>query len=296
MNDNCSPYSKTLKNRVNNKSCYDIKTLKKLITAWNKSNPHDKIVKGKKNYNELYNELKGKFNNADEHHWFDQKGLNQLTDKSLINKIQNKYFKTKAPEEWASNPKTWLSNHDINKVLSQYEDKYSTFKSFGAVPIDFDLRENNSCSVSELCNINCKELLKQKKKYIGIVFNLDKHNQSGSHWIALFVNIPKLEINFWDSVGTEPPTEVVTLMDKIHNQLKPLKMKKQINKVQHQYGNTECGVYSIYFITQQLDKKRSFKEVCNRIVNDAKMNAMRKEYFSLPDKSITKTKKFLGIF
>lgn len=293
---NCSPYSKTLKNRINNKSCYDIKTLKKLITAWNKSNPLDKIVKGNKSYNELYKELKGKFNNVEEHHWFDHKGLNQLTDRNLINKIQNKYFKPKAPDTWYENPKTWLSNHDINKVLAQYEDKYPSFKSFGAVPIDFDLRENNSCSISELCRINCKELMKQKKNYIGIIFNLDKHYQSGSHWIALFVNIPKREINFWDSVGTEPPIEVVSLMDKIHSQLKPLKMKKQINKVQHQFGNTECGVYSIYFITQQLDKKRSFKEVCNRIVNDAKMNAMRKEYFNLPVKRINKTKKILGLF
>ena len=80
-------------------------------------------------------------------------------------------------------------------------------------------------------------------------------------------------------------------MDKIKTQLIPLKMKIQINKVQHQYSNTECGVYSIYFITQQLDKKRSFNEICNRIVNDAKMNAMRKVYFYFNFKPITSTYK-----
>lgn len=295
MTDKCSPYAKTLKNKINSQSCYDIKALKKIITAWNKSNPKDKIIKGNKDYNQLYKELKSKFNNTEEDNWFDQKGLNLITNRKLINKIQNKYFKPKAPNSWASNKNEWLSTDDIDKVLMRYEDKYPSFKSYGAVPIDFDLKENGNCAVSDLCSINMKQLIKEKKQYIGIVFNLDKHNESGSHWIALFINIPKREINFWDSVGTNPPNEVSKLINKLKLQLHKLNIKKikiQINKVRHQYKNSECGVYSIYFITQQLDKKRSFTEICNRIVNDDKMNAMRKQYFILP----TKTKKNKSMF
>ena len=63
---------------------------------------------------------------------------------------------------------------------------------------------------------------KDKKKYIGIVFNLDKHTQSGTHWISMFCNIPKKEINYWDSYGYKPPKEVTELMNKLKKQAKDM--------------------------------------------------------------------------
>jgi hypothetical protein len=130
-----------------------------------------------------------------------------------------------------------------------------------------------------------RQLIKERKPatdFIGVVFNLDKHNESGSHWVSLFVNIPKGEINFWDSFAVNPPPEVSTLMKKIQKQARELgiKLKIQINKKQHQFKNTECGMYSINFIVKQLEGK-TFTEVCSHIINDDKMNGMRNEYFSL---------------
>ena len=56
--------------------------------------------------------------------------------------------------------------------MEQYE-KVSHFKYFGATPIDFALKNGNSCMVSSLCNINLNNL--KDKKCIGMIFNTDPH-------------------------------------------------------------------------------------------------------------------------
>lgn len=312
--NNCSPLvtnikklkkggkNKTLKKintiaPISDKTCLDYETLKLLAEAWNMSMKHNKseiININDHNSQSLFMELKKKFKNEEDIMWFDNEVIKSVMDESKIDEIKKKYFKAKAPQSWVENPHTWLSNHDINAVLNQYELKYPEFKSFGAMPIDFDLKKNNSCLINEICELNISDLYHKKKYYIGCVFNLDPHTESGSHWIALFVNILNGEINFWDSTSNYPPQEVKKLMLKIENQLNKLKeetnntqsnklnftkAKQNFNVYQHQYGGSECGVYCLYFITEQLDKDRSFTDVCKHIVTDAKMNKMRINYF-----------------
>ena len=297
----CSPVInlKTKKNiiAINDKSCLTLKILKKLIKSWNNTNPNDKI-----NLNQsaesLYSSLKRKFNNEEDVFWFDNEIISSLLNYNEIDRIKKLYYKPIAPSEWNNNPDTWLSNLDINAILKQYEDAIPQFKSYGALPIDFDLKKGNICIIDNICNISLKKLSSQGKQYIGIVFNLDKHYQSGSHWIALFVNLNLGEINFWDSVANSPPTEVVNLMNKLKKQMYKLNIKPKINinTIKHQYGNNECGMYSLHFIIQQL-KGDTFYKICNNIVNDAKMNAMRKDYFIYKPKTIkNKTKKWTGFF
>jgi hypothetical protein len=36
-----------------------------------------------------------------------------------------------------------------------------------------------------------KTYIDEKIKNIGIIFNLDKHTQSGSHWVSMFIDIEK---------------------------------------------------------------------------------------------------------
>ena len=51
------------------------------------------------------------------------------------------------------------------------------------------------------CKFDLKDYLKEGKNKIGIVFNMDPHYKSGSHWISLFINVKKKVIFFFDSVG-----------------------------------------------------------------------------------------------
>ena len=51
-----------------------------------------------------------------------------------------------------------------------------------------------------------------------------------------------------------------------------------VNKISHQQGNNECGVYCTYFITERLKGKSFFDIVCNKM-KDAKMNKFRHKFF-----------------
>lgn len=288
----CTKYKHVTKvMSVHKDSCLTPNVLKMLIIAWNKEYPSE-YIEYKQPLTHVWDTLRDKITNKKhilleegEHAWLEQDWVYSALTKGNAEKLKDELYRPEAPDEWVENPQTWLSTTDIEKSLVQYETKFPTFKFLGASPIDFDLKDTNtgSCVVNELCKINMKQLVKIRKPavdFIGIVFNLDKHNESGSHWVSLFVNIPKGEINFWDSFAVKPPTEIMDLMHKIQEQAQKIgiKLKIQINKKQHQFKNTECGMYSINFIAQQLEGK-SFNDVCAHIINDDKMNNMRNKYF-----------------
>ena len=50
------------------------------------------------------------------------------------------------------------------------------------------------------------------------------------------------------------------------------------NDIQHQFDNTECGVYSINFILNMAEG-RSFDDVINNVKKDKEMNENRKIFF-----------------
>ena len=92
---------------------------------------------------------------------------------------------------------------------------------------------------------------------IGIIFNLDPHYKSGSHWVSLFIDIKKGKIFFFDSAGDKVPKQIKKLSDNIIEQGKQLHPPIQFNfdenhPKEHQFGDTECGIYSLFFIIHML--------------------------------------------
>ena len=77
-----------------------------------------------------------------------------------------------------------------------------------------------------------------------------------------------------------PNPEVVVLMKRLENQAKELGHSAviKVNKRRHQYKNTECGVYCIYFLTSFLEG-RAFEDIVGNIINDDKMFEKRKNFF-----------------
>ena len=273
---------------VHKDSCLTPDVLKLLVNAWNAEHPRDRIQLDQP-LSAMWVELHRKIKATStvplaEIEWLKQDWVRDALTAEKTEKLKDKLYRPEEPDEWKTNRNAWLSTTDIEDVLVQYETKFPTFKFYGASPIDFDLKDNTgSCAVNSLCNIDLmRDVKKDGKEYIGVVFNLDKHNQSGSHWISLFINIPKKEINFWDSFALPPPAEVNKLMGKVKTQALSklgLKMKINVNKNQHQYKNSECGVYSINFIVQQLEGN-SFSSVVNKIITDDDMNKKRRDYYS----------------
>ncbi|VBB17973.1 Ulp1 protease [Yasminevirus sp. GU-2018] len=172
----------------------------------------------------------------------------------------------------------WLSTFDINDVMAQYYKEATGFKFFGAVPMDFaDLPG------VELSEANYDNYYKKGITKLGVIFNLDNHDQPGSHWTAMYTDLESGNIFYFDSFGVKPEPRVRALM---RQQARFLESKGKnvntirvdYNKVQHQKGNSECGVYSINFLVR-MARGDNFDKLCNNPVSDKQINKCRSVYF-----------------
>jgi len=277
---NCSPKEK---NKKKNFTCYTEDTLYKLRDLWNARHPDDLIQTN--DTKEIHNVLSKHLSNVcnKESCWLKQNiDFGKIDDTKIINES----FAPLSPKEWKKNPHEWLSSTDIIKVMKQYEKAYKCFEFIGPSPIDFDTKKMyGSCVWEELCNFNLAEQIKRGKTKIGIIFNTDPHYRGGEHWISMFINIKKKQIFFFDSVGDKIPNEVKTLVDRIIEQGDKLKNKihftfDQNYPVEHQYGNTECGIYSLFFIVHMLEDKITDNYLKTHILKDEYMSKFRKIYFN----------------
>lgn len=275
---NCSPKPK---NEINDFSCYTNKSLYKLRDLWNARHPDVKVTANSPK--EIHNQISEKLSSVcdKESCWIKQKVefgqiQSELTDS----------FAPESPQEWKKNPNEWLSSIDIINVMNQYEKAYKCFNFIGPSPIDFDTKKiYGECVWDELCNFSLENQIKNGKTKIGIIFNTDPHNKPGQHWISMFINIKKKQIYFFDSTGENPPKEIMLLVNRIIEQ--GLKLKQNINfkfdsneGVEHQYGNTECGIYSLFFIVHMLEDKMSENYLKTHILKDEFMNKFRHIYFN----------------
>jgi len=277
---NCSPKDKSEKNDF---TCYTDKTLYKLRDLWNARHPDRKITAtGSK---EIHSILTGYLSNAcnKESCWLKQK---HDFGKINVKRVLEDSFAPKSPEEWKKNPNEWLTSVDIIKVMKQYEKAYKCFDFIGPTPIDFDTKQMyGECVWEELCNFSLAEQIKKGKTKIGIIFNTDPHNKPGQHWISMFINIKTHQIFFFDSTGDPPPKEIMTFVERIQKQGQhlnpPVKLKFDSNEeVEHQYGDTECGMYSLFFIAHMLEDKVTSHYMKTHILKDEYMQKFRKVYFN----------------
>jgi hypothetical protein len=284
---NLSKSNKLLQSNLNiiesatDETCFSIDALRKIANKWNTENTSNKIsfdnnTSGKDLWNEINKMMSSKC--TTEICWMKQ---DFIKDSPLSRELL-KNFKPMMPKKWDTNPIEWLNTIDIRDVMNQYEIKYPEFEFVGPVPMDFDTKLGfGQCVVDELCKVKLENLMAKGDTKLGVIFNLDKHNQSGSHWVAMYCDVNRGFIGYWDSYGMKPSPEVVVLMDRLKQQANDLghNLEIKINKIRHQYKNSECGVYCIYFITSLLDGK-NFEEVVQNIVSDDDMNAKRKDFYN----------------
>ena len=158
--------------------------------------------------------------------------------------------------------------------MKQYEKKYKDFLFIGPVPRDCYIGGSLSC---ELSNLKLDKLIKYKIHKLGIIYNLDYSYMSGSHWVAVYLNIDNKSITYYDSYGHPPPLEIDELLTTIKDKLKELgiNIRKVINKKRHQFGGSECGVYSMHYLIERL-KGVKHSKIIRRKIPDKLMNDMRK--------------------
>jgi len=253
-------------------SCFSLASLKKIAQSYNQHGNGPKISGiAHLNKKKLVTEIAKRLSNVcpNEWCWIDQDFVKRLDDPE----IQYLTFRPERP----NGKYQWLATDDIYQVMTQYQEIYKDFRFFGPVPIDFDVVHE------ELRNLDPGKLYRRGVKRIGVIYNLDPHDKPGSHWVTLFMDLNRKIISFFDSYGVPPAKQIRDFMNRMASSYQDIGDRRQkftinINTHRHQYANSECGVYSIYFIVQSL-KGRSFNEIVSNTVSDEEMNLCRLSYF-----------------
>jgi len=291
---NCNPGT----NSAVKGSCYTSNALKHIKDEYNKSH-QDKIQVT--DIREIWEDLRNKLTECPrEDCW-----LKQIKDDETRRQLDDVLFAPDRPNDWDENPVSWLSNYDIAAVLRQYEKSNPEFKLLGPSAINYDtIVEDGKCVWNDLCRLSLQNLINRNKRKLGIVFNLDDHDGPGTHWVSMFVDLDNKLIFYYDSALNSVPQEVSKLKREIIKQGKqleePIHFDYMQNDVAHQTTNTECGMYSLFFLitllTQRVDaqinrelygggrKKKDFFHLLKIFnepgLNDDMMIRFRKKYFN----------------
>jgi hypothetical protein len=263
-------------------SCIELDVLIELVKAYNEENSASSIklipqldtLNPKKYKKYLVKNLKENLSSIcdDQSCWLRQDFVKRMKTEAQ-KQIKNKTFRPYGPQ----GKFTWLDTNNINNVMKQYEEAFPEFKFLGAVPIDFD-----DLDYLNINNLDFDDLLKKGKSKIGIVFNLDEHYKSGSHWVASYFDLKKQQIYFSDSYGYRPEQRIRKLLRRVarfnKNKYGGSEPDIKHNQKRHQYGNSECGVYSINFILRLLQGE-TFEDLTSKRLDDDKVNECRDVYF-----------------
>lgn len=261
-----------------NYTCFDYYELAQIAKAYNSyikrkelcdknmCAVREKIAITNQSKRELWNSIYKVLNTIcdNEYCWIQLDFMSDIPDQSVRNKLQLFTFKPQTTPKLRS----WLNTQDINNVLQQYQELDPSFYYLGALPSDFYLH----------VPFNFKKLKSRKIKSIGIVLNHDKHNQPGSHWVALFVDVQNKMIEYFDSTGGKPNKNIWNFIKFLNNRVFNSKFVYKENKHKHQYENYACGIYSIFFIVQRL-LGRTFDDITNNIIKDDEITKYKQHLF-----------------
>ena len=187
-------------------------------------------------------------------------------------------FKPKKPHSWYINDREWLSSIDIDNVLVQYIDEYFDF--LGVFPINFADRIGSGCVSDKICNTDrmMDTLIKMGKRSFGVVFNLDRYDQRGSHWVSMYCNIDPASklygIHYYDSMAVAPRFQFTSFMNNVQQYVNNLRhtreFQKKINVIKKQFKKTECGMYSMLFLISCHEKQKhvDFDSICKSMKDD----------------------------
>jgi hypothetical protein len=286
----CTPYSK--KNKTTFKSCITKSILKRIKEKYNIKFPKNQITSN--DPIEIWKTLNERVhcNSKEKDDCF-----LDLLDENEKKIIRQKIFSPEAPEDWKQDPNTWLSNFDIEAIMEDYEEAYPEFHYIATPPIDFAKKIPFKCVEPKLCNISLQKEMKQGKTKLGIIFNLDVHTGSGTHWTSFFCDLVAKNIFYFDSAGNGTPPEIDDFIKKLVKQGKKMGIHFAVHtngEHTHQKSNTECGMYSLFFVITQLTGEIEYLDTDGNIAKKILTPKEKIELFTkeiIPDSYVEKYRK-----
>ena len=183
------------------------------------------------------------------------------TEQMNVEKTLNENFKVRGP----SDTRRWLSNMDIDKTLEQWAVHFPKFFNCHFACVDFMDYD------SELSKINLAQVYKGEMMQLihnnrttrqcdtfACIVNTDTHFGGGIHWVTIFVDMREAHstIEFFDSTGNPPPDEIIKWGHKAESQLQSINQSAKfipVTRAKHQRKDTECGVYSLFYVRSRLE-------------------------------------------
>lgn len=282
-------------------TCYTEPVLREMVSIWNSLHPNKQIVTQKTGISYV-NFVLNKFSNnlsdcEDELCW-----LEHIVQHSRrMNDIERSVFAPK-PDGWSKGMKSWLSNDDLDSVGYQFEDIHPTFKFIKTTPKDFDTVRYEDGSRTEyvsndLTLLPLSEYDRDGYESFGVFINMDTHEKSGSHWVTLFVSMKYKLIVYFDSYGMYPPNTIRRLIGNIKKKAQQEfgeKYETRIITKRHQFGESECGMFGIYFLSRMISSKSPRKVVrrfqCGSRFLDTEIREKRKDYFRTNERTQKKNR------
>jgi hypothetical protein len=263
--------------------CLSKENMQKILYAYNQTHPGTPI-RGidKMNKRDLWMTLNTRLRECggDERCWMQR--TNTYGDTNMVS-----HFKPEKPDGQYS----WLSTDDIYKAMKQYEKVYPDFAFLGPVPLNFsDLSDQ---LVNGVKNLDLNDAYRNGIRRIGIVFNespwYPSQKVSGSHWVALWIDLNKKIIAYFDSYGCKDannrmrthciPDKIDKFINKLRTQNPNFKFTK--NEFRHQFKDSECGMYCMAFIMEALNGK-DVEQIFRERKSDEIMNSLRDVLFAPP--------------
>ena len=290
--DLCSPAG--LDNFKEHGSCFTLDALRELATAWNRDHTNTPIDLKSDDIDYYKSQLETVLGTKNELTWIQRLGgMSQ-------NRAAAKLLMPPKPKEWSNNPYKWLNNYNITHILSRFEgDAKHPYKLLGVVPIDFQGSDSSgNVLYPELHDFDLKHYI-GKYKYLGLITNLDTHSGPGTHWTSSFVCIdpekPCFGAYYYDSTFT-PNTDVKRVPDEIRKFFKQMKrqaaalypkkkFKNIFYRLNHQKGNTECGMFSIFYQVHWLrsiieNPNSTHKDIIRLRITDDQVWQLRNFFFA----------------
>ena len=296
INNECSF---AIKNN-NNQNCVPIAVLDKIqnkvlsVIDTNGGNKNDNNDNNDNNSNNINKKIAEYFNcDGDEKEKCvlknikNDKKFHQYIDPNKIDDLIKRYFKPEGPKETFN----FLSNHNIDQVLSQFYHRYSDEKN-KFYNIGFQLRDFAKYD-TELENFDFYEKITENHyKTFGVVINTDVSTGAGIHWFCLFIdarNPEYIDIEYFNSSGRKPLVEIQQFLEKTRQTLlNKFENKKIINikyasNIQLQEDGHSCGVWSLTYIWLRLEGvPAEWFNPSN--IDDSIMHSLRKYFFTNDDK------------
>ena len=164
-----------------------------------------------------------------------------------------------------------LSNFNIDDTLRRWA--ATVFPDFHPCPfamMDFD-DTREEFAVTDLVDVlegrAAADLgpalgrVRRRSRTFACVVNTDYSSGPGKHWVAVFVDCRAegpWTVEYFNSTGRPPPRQMVAWLERSRARLAahrgpPGAAVEVVTDVSHQEGQTECGIYALFYIRHRLE-------------------------------------------